>query len=128
MQTIKNILNTINEYEFDFEPYRTTMVMRFYEKTRSEETKQAIRESKLGLKQTPEHIQKRVNKMIGFRQSQYQKDRAKETLSCAWIVTNPQGQSFNIVNLNQFCRQNNLDQGNMSRGKHKGWKCIKIES
>lgn len=98
----------------------------------TEETKQHIRELKTGLKQTPEHIQKRVDKMIGFKQSQYQKDRVRETMECAWIVINSQGQAFNIVNLRSFCRDNQLDQGNMvkvSKGilkQHKGWKCFKV--
>ena len=37
----------------------------------TEESKKSISESKKGIKQTPEHIQKRVNKMTGFKQSQY---------------------------------------------------------
>jgi hypothetical protein len=67
-----------------------------------------------------------------FKQSEYQKDRSRESLERAWLVTNPQGQSFNIVNLRQFCMKTGLDQGNMvkvSQGKlkqHKGWMCIKI--
>jgi hypothetical protein len=100
----------------------------------SEETKQAIREMKTGLKQTPEHIKKRVDKMTGFKQSQHQKDRARETFEMAWLVTNPEGHSFNIVNLHKFCRENGLDQGNMvkvSQGilkQHKGWKVVKLGS
>ena len=83
---------------------------------------------KKGHKQSPETIQKRVSKMIGFKQSQHQKDRATETFSCAWLVTDPNGTQMNIVNLAKFCRDNGLDQGNLSRGKHKGWKAIKIGS
>lgn len=94
----------------------------------TEETKQHIREMKTGLKQTVEHIQKRVSKTRGFKQSQYQKDRARESLECSWLVTDPQGQQFNIVNLRKFCRDNKLDQGNLSRGKYKGWKALKIGS
>ena len=100
----------------------------------TEETKQLIREMKTGIKQTPEHIKKRVDKMTGFKQTQHQKDRARETFECAWLVTNPQGQFFNIVNLRKFSKDNGLDQGNMvkvSQGilkQHKGWKCVKIGS
>lgn len=98
----------------------------------TEETKQLIREIKMGTKQTQEHIQKRIDKVTGFKQSDHQKNRAKETLSANWLVTNAKNESFNIVNLRQFCRDNKLDQGNMikvSNGilkQHKGWKCIKL--
>jgi hypothetical protein len=98
----------------------------------TEESKKMISESKMGVKQTQKHIQNRVNKMKGFKQSENQKDRARETFEMAWMVTNIQGQSFNIINLRKFCLENGLDQGNMvkvSQGilkQHKGWKCIKI--
>ena len=100
----------------------------------TEESKKLISDAKKGLKQTPQHIQKRVDSMTGFKQSQHQKNTARETFECAWLVTNPQGQSFNIINLRKFCRENNLNQGNMvkvSTGilkQHKGWKCVKIGS
>ena len=100
----------------------------------TEESKKLISESKKGIKQTPEHIKNRVDKVKGFKQSQHQKDRTRETFESAWLITNPQGQTFNIVNLRSFCRTNNLDQGNMvkvSQGilkQHKGWKCLKIGS
>jgi hypothetical protein len=98
----------------------------------TEESKQLIRELKMGTKQTQEHIQNRVNSVKGFKQSEHQKNKARETFEMAWLLTNNQGQSFNIVNLRKFCLQNQLDQGNMvkvSQGKlkqHKGWKCTKI--
>jgi hypothetical protein len=100
----------------------------------TEETKKYISEMKKGLKQTPEHIQNRVNKMIGFKQSDYQKETASKKLSAEWIITNPNGDSIKIKNLRKFCIDNNLDQGNMvkvSKGiikQNKGWKCIKIEA
>jgi ATP-dependent 26S proteasome regulatory subunit len=98
----------------------------------TEETKQIISEMKKGLKQTTEHIQKRIAKMKGFKQSQYQKDRVRETLESSWVVTPPNGIPINIVNLRKFCKENGLDQGNMvkvSQGtlkQHKGWLCVKI--
>ena len=92
----------------------------------TEETKQYLSEMKKGSKQSAEHIKKRVDNMVGFKQSDWQKSRAAEALSSAWLVTDPKGKTMNIVNLRKFCRENNLDQGNMSRGKYKGWKCVKI--
>jgi hypothetical protein len=128
MNDIKEFHQSLSTFDFDFSQYETDSTIVFHETTRSEETKRAISESKMGTKQTPEHIQKRVEKMIGFKQSDYQKQRVAETLATAWVVTTPEGKTMNIVNLRDFCRKNNLDQGNMSRGKHKGWKCVKIAS
>lgn len=123
-----DILDSLKTWPFDEEVLKQNSYMRFYEKTRSEETKKLISETKMGIKQSQEHIEKRVNSMKGFKQSDYQKQRVAETLSFAWVITTPEGKSINIVNLRDFCRKNNLDQGNMSRGKHKGWKCVKIGS
>lgn len=64
----------------------------------------------------------------GFKQSDFQKKRITETLAKTWQVTSPEGVVTTIINLRQFCKDNNLDQGNMSRGKHKGWKCVKLAS
>jgi hypothetical protein len=50
----------------------------------------------------------------------------------AWIVTNPEGEEFQIRNMAKFCRENDLDKGKMSgvasgnRKHHKGWKCRKL--
>jgi len=65
---------------------------------------------------------------IGFKQPQSQKDTLSKKLSKEWLITNLQGNQFTIKNLRQFCRENNLDQGNLSRGSYKGWKCVKIET
>ena len=115
-------------------------------KPKSEETKEKIRQYRLGKfqsKDSKEKISQKAKerwsngvydvemlrlKRIGFKQTQHQKDRVRESLECAWLITSPEGIVMNIVNLRKFCRENNLDQGNMSRGKHKGWKCIKIGS
>ena len=52
--------------------------------------------------------------------------------SLEWIITNPSGEKIQIVNLKQFCIDNNLAQAAMWRvaqGKqkyHKNWKCERI--
>ena len=63
---------------------------------------------------------------IGFKQPEIQKIKVAEKLSSEWEITSPKGEKYTIKNLTKFCRENNLDQGNLSRGKHKGWKAIKI--
>lgn len=92
----------------------------------SEEHKNKISDNKKGKKQTQEHIQKRLLSMKGFKQTEHQKQVAKEKFSKNWSVTSPDGNTQIITNLRKFCKDNQLDQGNLSRGSHKGWKCIKI--
>ena len=131
---MEDIFESLRTMEFNMEQIKKSSIIRFYEKTRSEETKKAISESKMGIKQSQEHINKRVESMRGFKQSQHQKNKARETLECIWTVTTPQEQKMNIVNLRKFCKDNGLDQGNMvkvSQGilkQHKGWKCVKVVS
>jgi hypothetical protein len=98
----------------------------------SEESKLLMSLAKKGIKKSPEHIEKVRQARLGAKQTDYQKQRARETLEAAWVVTTPKGVSMNIVNLRNFCKQNGLDQGNMvkvSQGilkQHKGWTCYKV--
>jgi len=56
-----------------------------------------------------------------------------EINSKKWKIISPEGKIFEIKNLSQFCKDNNLGVGNMhnvSTGKtksHKGWKCSKLD-
>jgi hypothetical protein len=99
--------------------------------TFSQETIQKMSDAKKGKKPREYYVQ--IAKMnIGRKQTDYQKQRVREIFECAWIVTNPKGESFNIINLRKFCKEHNLDQGNMvkvSKGilkQHKGWTCFKV--
>ena len=65
---------------------------------------------------------------IGFKQPESQKKAVAEKLAKQWSVTSPTGENMVIKNLQQFCREYNLDQGNLSRGSHRGWKAVKIET
>jgi len=77
-------------------------------KTRTEEEKRHLRNINLGKKQSEETVLKH---------------------SKSYTVTSPGGETFNIVNLNRFCKEQGLNQGAMAaiaRGKlnqHKGWSC-----
>lgn len=98
----------------------------------SEESKRKMSLAKLGKKNSPEHIEKSRLGQLGKKQTEYQKLRAKECLERLWLITKPNGDCIEIKNLNQFCKDNNLDQGNMvkvSKGilkQHKGYVCKKI--
>lgn len=122
------MFESLKTFPFDINEYSPSLRRYGIGFPHTEETKQSISEMKSGIKQTPEHIQKRVSSVTGFKQSEHQKKVATETFSAEWIVTSPNGESFKIKNLRSFCRENNLDQGNLSRGSHKGWKSVKLET
>ena len=63
---------------------------------------------------------------IGFKQPESQKQAVSKALSKEWMIISPTGCKQVITNLRQFCRDNKLDQGNLSRGSYKGWKCKKV--
>jgi hypothetical protein len=94
----------------------------------SEESKRKMSESKKGKIITEEHKNKISKSLMGHKSSKYQKQRTIETRQKKYLITNPSGISFGIINLSRFCRENNLDQGNMHKNLVKGWKCIKIDS
>jgi len=91
----------------------------------TEESKLKMSLAKKG-KHDSEYYAELAKKRVGYKQTEYQKQRARESNESAWVVTPPNGEPMNIVNLRRFCKENNLDQGNMSRGKYKGWTCFKV--
>jgi hypothetical protein len=100
-----------------------------------EETKKNLSEiQKERWKQGKYDAEKLRLSRIGFKQPESQKKTVAEKLSSEWIVTNPKGESQKIKNLQKFCRDNGLDQGNMvkvSKGiikQNKGWTCSKIDT
>jgi hypothetical protein len=82
----------------------------------SEETKQKIKNSLLGMKHTEE---RKRNNSIGSCKYQY-------------TITNPDGEVFYETNMKAFCMNRDIDAGAMTRvaqGKqraHKGWRCAII--
>jgi len=71
---------------------------------------------------------------IGFKQPESQKIAVAKALAKEYLVTDPDGNQYKIKNLQRFCRENNLDQPNMTavasgRLKHcKQWKCVKLDT
>jgi len=82
---------------------------------------------------SPELVEKRRKAQLAQnrKQTDYQKEKAREANSKEWIITFPNGTESHIINLNAFCKEYGLDQGNMMKvvnGKikaHKGYKCRK---
>ena len=124
----------------------------FKGKKHTEETKELmslVRKGKpLGLK-TEEHKKKISNSLSGKNHFYYGKKRPEHSLKTSgvnnpfygkkhdesfidkmskiWNFKTPQGEEITIKNLNQFCRENNLNAGNMKmvhnkkRRHHKGY-------
>jgi|LULS01.1.fsa_nt_gb hypothetical protein len=78
-----------------------------------------------GKKLTEEH--KTKIDPTGRKQPQSQKDKVAAALAKEYIITDPDSNEFRVTNLRKWCRENGIDQGNMSRvanGKakqHKGY-------
>jgi hypothetical protein len=90
----------------------------------SEETRKKISDSKKGVKLSEEHISK--TRRIGIPQTEHQKQTLRELRQKTYMLTDPLGNIINITNLSKFCRENNLDQGNMHKNNIKGWTCKKV--
>lgn len=64
----------------------------------------------------------------GYRFTDEQKRRLNGPIK-HYTILNPEGKKFNILNLNKFCRENNLDQSCMTsvaqgrRKHHKKYRC-----
>ena len=101
-----------------------------------------IRQANLGRKHSPEslvkmseikkgkynseHYRKIGSMRKDFSQPETQKIKVSEKMSARWQLTNPEGVTFEIMNLRKYCKENGLDQGNMSRNHVRGWSCKKI--
>lgn len=59
---------------------------------------------------------------VGKKRSQECKDNLSKKNSKTYIITDPQGNEFEIINLTKWCKENKMNQGNMSayaRGEYK---------
>lgn len=90
----------------------------------TDESKKKMSDAKKGKKLTPEHVQK--TRRWGKKNTEYQKQRTAETRQKKYLLTNPDGESFEITNLTKFCRENGFNQANMFKSQVKGWTCEKI--
>jgi len=78
-----------------------------------------------GYKHTQEH-KERMSKIMKGRKITWG-DKISEIKSKEYIMINPKGEIIKIKNMNKFCRENNLNSGNMFsvikgiRKYHRGW-------
>ena len=65
---------------------------------------------------------------IGAKQTDHQKRKATEANQKRWLITDPSGRSFEIVNLHKFCSKNNINDSNLiTHGHTKGFKCQRLD-
>jgi group I intron endonuclease len=75
-----------------------------------------------GIYRPPEVIENMRNAQLGKTKSPQTLEKLKQSmlkygdkLAKEWEIITPQGEKFIIKNLNKFCRENGLDQGNMMK-------------
>lgn len=96
------------------------------------ECKRRNSESHIGILQSDETRKKKSISLSGKKFSESHKKEIGKSHSKFWKIIDPFGQIFNIFNLREFCRNNNLDQSKMcavSLGKrktYKRWLCYKL--
>ena len=96
----------------------------------SEDQKQRISQTKKasGWKPSPEQRIIMLKAITDRPQTDHQKRRVTETMSKTWLITDPEGRTQIITNLNEFCRQQKLNRssmGNIIFGRiksYRGWK------
>ena len=72
------------------------------------------------------------NLLSGIKKPKEQIEKRVAAVSKNWILIDKEGNKFEIKNLKEFCRSNNLNPSamgkvaNKKQTNHKGWKCTKL--
>lgn len=86
---------------------------------------QANRGRLKGIPKSLEHRRKISESHIGILHTEETKKKIADHFSKKYILTFPDKHQETIINLNAYCKLNNLDQGNLVKGSYKGIKCQK---
>ena len=106
----------------------------FYGMEHTEESKSVMSAKKKGNKNRLgcNHTEETKAKMSAAHKNKKRTEETKARMSQDWVITYPDGREEEISNLAAFCREHNLNGGNMcsvASGKynhHKGWKAKKV--
>ena len=124
---MKDIFDSLKTMSFDINEHDPSLRKHGIGLPHMEDTKKLLSEiQKQRWKEGKYDAEKLRLSRIGFKQPESQKQKVSKFFSRKWLLTSPDGCVQEIENLTKFCRENNLDQGNLSRGYHKGWKAQKI--
>ena len=86
----------------------------------------------LGRKWSDDYKQKMSSVTKGIKKSQKHKNNISKSNSKKWLITTPNGDNIHIINLENYCKENNLQSSKMSlvaagiRKHHKKYTCVKI--
>ena len=94
--------------------------------TVSEETRKKIGDANRGRILSAESRNNIRLGLLGRKQTEHQKETIRNLRKKTYEMIDPSGNTFTITNLSKFCKDNNLDQGNMHKSRIKGWSCKKI--
>lgn len=76
----------------------------------------------------PEYRERQLQSRKGRKQTDYQKQRARECRQGTYEITFPDGHTKIIINLSDFCRKNNICSGNiLSKSGSKKFKAKRID-
>ncbi len=112
----------------------------------SDESKARMSRERKGIKKSPEATERlaqanrlraitnpeSVNMWKGKKRTQENVQKSVASRAKQWLLTDPNGQTYTIKNLADFCREHNLNHramGSVSRGewsKHRGWTCQRL--
>jgi group I intron endonuclease len=87
----------------------------FYGKKHTEETKLKISKSNKGRKLSDDAKKKISLKMTGRKMPKESVEKTREKNSKIWNLIDPNGNPITIKNLSEFCKNNGLDQRNMTK-------------
>jgi len=96
------------------------------------DTKKILSEQKLGSKNPMYGKFGKENPCYGITPPKHVFDALIEKMSNKWLIIFPNGQEEVVKNLSDFCRNNNLNKGNLCgtahgrRPYHKGFRCINL--
>lgn len=102
-------------------------------KVRSTEHRKSISEAQKGVPKSEEHKKKISDAHIGITHTEESKKKIALGASKKWIITFPDGHEEIITNMNRFCKENGLSQGNLykvvvgTKNQHKGYKARKYD-
>jgi len=97
----------------------------------SDECRIRISNSHKGVPKSEEHKAKISASHIGKTISEDHRNNIANKLALKYVITHPNGMVETIINLNQFCKKHNINQGNMAKvlkgikSHHKGYKVRK---
>lgn len=75
----------------------------------SQEQRNKISAANIGKVRTTDQKEAQRQRMLGHKQTDYQKQKAAEALRKIWIIIHPDGKEETVVDLKAFCRANNLN-------------------